>query len=769
MYKIGDKVFHPIGYGNGEVISINGEFIKVKFDKFPVEIEIHKDYLKLVSTDTIKGFSIGMKVINGTFGVGKIISLSDSLAEIEFSDKIRKMSYASLKEYIDINETIEEEHVDEFNESFKIIPSNYATQSYYKTSSKEIMTYCRKKFESGIASIQSFENEDKNSKGFLLVPEKGVIVFKVFDDLNIDYFSEEIFFKVLSSNYNVENKQILDKFLNSKSLCEINDKGKILKFPLRYIYVVQNISWEKLSSSIRKKILTCNIPIYFRNFSSDNPLFDNFNDYSINFSRIDEKMYANIMERVVPENVTLIVKIRKEDKCVEIENDKNSFVPLNGKEKEFRALCLDDDQINFINNTKPGHWLTLANPGTGKSVILLSKAYRLLTYNKSFKILITCFNVNLCTHHTMFSELSGLKNDNLHLLRFYQMVFKLLDEYHIDYSSINVCYSDEEKLEKAVEILNSHIDSGRIKPLFDAIFIDEVQLFEPLWISICHKLLKNKNESYFDLYGDLNQCVRSAKLKGKASWQDKNFINLNWQGRTRYLNKNYRNSRIINEYIKNMIFEFNQTLDNYGAEVIKDVVDLKSHSVRKGKHKVLVIDISQDKLQKTVVSLVKQVHEKWKADYNEIAILFPASQLNTKYIKYFPLNWITECLSNEGIEYSLLFGKQKISLMNAGGVMLSTVDSALGLDFKYVILCGLKYWSYYWPNNSMPVKLSEESLIYKKHPNVAMDYFTEIGRKIYSACSRAKSGLIIVNDLDESSPVQRIIKPKGGKDFYVEK
>ena len=130
MYKIGDIVSHSAGYGNGKVISVNGDYVKVKFDKLSIEREIHKDYLKLVSTDTIKGFTIGMKVINGTYGIGRIICLSENWAEIEFADKSRKMSYASLKEYIDVNEIIEEETTDELNEGFKIIPSNYSTQSY---------------------------------------------------------------------------------------------------------------------------------------------------------------------------------------------------------------------------------------------------------------------------------------------------------------------------------------------------------------------------------------------------------------------------------------------------------------------------------------------------------------------------------------------------------------------------------------------------------------------------------------------------------------
>ena len=693
---------------------------------------------------------------------------------VKFNDKTRAILLTYLKLYNDEEEQTVSEQIDEtlVGTEFEIIPKNYANQSCYKTSSKEIMTWCRKKFTEGIASIQSFENEDKNSKGFFLVPDKGVVIFKVFDNITIEQLSDNYYMNYLSMKYNSEKKQIINKFLESKKLCNIGENSKILKFPVKYVYLFHNIFWDKVPLNVKNNLSKLNIELYFRNFNSYKNIFENFNHYSSDFNTIPYELYANIMERVVPENTTLLVSAPELFKHTSVKPKITDagFVPLTGEEKEYKALRLDDDQINFINNTKTGHWLTLANPGTGKSVILLSKAYRLLSINSSYKVLITCFNKNLCDHHIMFSEITGLRNENLHLLRFYQLVFKLLDDHKISYNLIDSLPTKEEKLEKAAEILNNNIDSGKIKPLFDAIFIDEVQLFNPLWISICYKLLKNKDNTYFDLYGDLNQCVRSAKLKGKASWQDKTYLNFNWQGRTRYLSKNYRNSYYISEYVKQMIFEFNQKLDYYGANVFHDLVDLNSEVSNKknGNRKILVLNVETDSLANKVVTMVRQIHEKWNADYNDIAIIFPASQLGP--IKYYPLNWITNKLSEAGIEYSILFGDDKATLMTATGVNISTVDSALGLDFKHVILCGVKYWSYFWTTKK-PELLTELVLKFGvgNTRTQALQQYTEIGRKIYSACSRAREGLIILDDLPDGSPISSIFTPKGGTNYYEEK
>ena len=71
-----------------------------------------------------------------------------------------------------------------------------------------------------------------------------------------------------------------------------------------------------------------------------------------------------------------------------------------------------------------------------------------------------------------------------------------------------------------------------------------------------------------------------------------------------------------------------------------------------------------------------------------------------------------------------------------------------------VIVCGTAYWKYYW-NNSKRL-LTQDKL--DSGDDSAITAYCEYGRKLYSACSRARNGLIIVDDLPNDSPIRELIK-----------
>ena len=49
---------------------------------------------------------------------------------------------------------------------------------------------------------------------------------------------------------------------------------------------------------------------------------------------------------------------------------------ITGDEVEYRTFYLDDYQVGQINDMGRGHRVILANAGAGKSVLLLSKAFK---------------------------------------------------------------------------------------------------------------------------------------------------------------------------------------------------------------------------------------------------------------------------------------------------------------------------------------------------------------------------------------------------------
>ena len=53
------------------------------------------------------------------------------------------------------------------------------------------------------------------------------------------------------------------------------------------------------------------------------------------------------------------------------------------------------------------------------------------------------------------------------------------------------------------------VKQGKVKLRFKAIFIDEVQIFDPLYLELCYRLLEDDDDRVFLMAGDLNQAVRA--------------------------------------------------------------------------------------------------------------------------------------------------------------------------------------------------------------------------------------------------------------------
>ena len=770
MFVVGDRVNNKSGYGTGVITKIEREFVTVKFDINSCEIAMHFKVLSLIESFNHSLITIGATVEYND-KIGKVIALDGDYVAIDFGTGKKDIL---LKKLIHVIPPIEEEEIlldeedeDELsdNENFKILPENYSTQACFSTSSKELMTWAKKHFEKGYMAIESFEKTEDNeeeivlSNGVIVLNNTGVVVFTIinsYDDPN--EFCDDIAF--LEKKYQFDKEKIISKFLDSKKLCTFVGEKKIQSFPLKYVYVFQKITAEKFSL-IKRRLDKINPNFYFRNFKSDNELLVNFEPCSSSFTKIKDEWLGNILERVVPFYTLWNGKI--EEVKTPNENVTGEFKKITGSENEYSALHLDDEQINFINNTKKGNWLTLANPGTGKSVILLSKAHRLISQDEKTNVLITCFNRNLCDNHIWNSELFGLKTKNLNIFTFHKMVQEiLLHKFHITIED-NV-FEDYSKFDKYVDLLINKIDSGELKPLFDAIFIDEVQLIAPLWIKLCYKLLKN--DGYFELYGDLNQDLNSLKRKGQASWQDKTILKFNWQGRTRYFERNYRNTDLIAGYLNLLISTLNNRLKALGMKMPDEESSLKSQAFRKGRRRVQVFSKKDKPIGDRVYNIVRQMTEK-DFDYSEIAIILPVR----KYKDYTPLEDIEKKFKEMNVPYSLICGKieERTQLSKVNGIIITTIDSALGLDFKSVIFCGTKYFHNFWDEQNIRHVFKPDVFLNEKYKQVALHNYCEKGRKIYAACSRAKECLVILDDLPEDSEILKILLPEEGEKYYAKK
>lgn len=792
IFNLNQRVKHA-KFGLGKVVSFSEENnrVTVRFDKeFEGKIErtFVSNFLEVVEEEIKKPnpvnnsnskskeeIKIGDVVIHNEYGEGIV---TERKGFFRFVVKFKKNSQSMVVltntlTKIENNIIDDDELVDtQISSSFKVVPSNYSEQNSYSTSAKRVLTFLRKKYpDKGIATIKSYKEND-GEVGVFIIPNKGVIVFKLFDlELTAEMLLNPMFNAIYSNQYETFKNYYHNNFLQAKSLCKYDDTQKILKYPIRFVFLFQNVDILKLANENKDKIICNNPNFMFKNFSSsisNNDIFSSFECYDNSFVQINEKDYGAIIERVVPENATLIDIVQSKNVIIPKTIDKPSFVPITGKEREFSALCLDDSQIRAINETKPGHYLTLANPGTGKSVLLISKAYRLQSINKNNNILITCYNKNLAEHHTIFAEVSGMKTPRLHISTFHRFIIELIKKADPKFL-VQLDVDDDKNFDFIVDRFEELLNLNKIETKLNAIFIDEIQLFEPKWIDLCYRLLDKTQatNSFFEMYGDINQDVKSQKSKGKASWQNTKYVP-SLKGRVRKLEKNYRNTELIANYLKHMIDEFNEFLRSKGLIVDSENSCLSSDTSKKGSIKTKILLSANDDFSK-VSKLVEELHKKAKAEYSEIAVIYPAKKFGQYYT---PIWKIEKDFLEHDIPFSFIHGdavsgsEKRQKLYECDGVIMSTVDSCLGLDFKYVILCGIHYWDFRYDEKlKKSVKLTPLSILLDES---AKHYINEIGKKIYSACSRAREGLFIIDDLDKNSPIKEFIRPKGGKEYFDE-
>lgn len=238
---------------------------------------------------------------------------------------------------------------------------------------------------------------------------------------------------------------------------------------------------------------------------------------------------------------------------------------ISGNELEYKTFFLDEYQVAQVNDMGKGHRVILANPGAGKSVLLLSKAFKYASMFKESKVLLTCYNSNLADSYRFKKACADFgDNKNLFIMTFHKLVNEIYRQcLHKRCSSP---YATDEEIQSCIDM----VKGGKLDLRFKAIFIDEVQIFNPLYLELCYYLLDREDPDHvFLMAGDLNQAVRKLSRRGDAPWKQINGVNLDFTGRVRYIEKNYRNSKEIPS-------DENKTYATYedGTVIVPETVNL---------------------------------------------------------------------------------------------------------------------------------------------------------------------------------------------------
>lgn len=462
-------------------------------------------------------------------------------------------------------------------------------------------------------------------------------------------------------------------------------------------------------------------------------------------NEIKEEIVNNIFQRMCPE-ITIPRKFILTDDEYAFTNDE-ALVEMDRSVLSYR---LDPSQINIVNKIKKGDQLILACAGSGKSVLLISKCFKIASLNPSEEFLITCYNRNLVDYYQWAIAQAGFTNRNVKCSRFYGLIYKLLTD-----NKIPIPDGDKTKSEYYDELFrcaNEALAKGRIKERFTGIFIDEIQVFKPEWYRFCFNLLKNKNSEhhFFVIAGDKSQDIKNNIKSGKAPWQGGGENYPEYRGKTLPIEINYRNSKQINDAVDRFVDEAKEFGTKIGADLISDPeLFLRGTSYREGNEPTIVelTDYSNEGEANAICDAVKDLIENKGLSEVDIAIILYNTQGKTTIpgvgtVYYNLLEPIKARFDEEGWEEPavLKYGESRGNTYGTRrGVTIATIEGSLGLDFRAVVLAGLR-----------PLGSHERAQSIKDFELLAPGYddkrdaYKKNVNFIYTGCTRAKDELTII-------------------------
>ena len=579
----------------------------------------------------------------------------------------------------------------------------------------------------------------------LLICKEGLLLLRFFNIDNVNVAKTTIELNVQRGVFDKIEDDICEKLKGSRYLLDFS--GELL-FNFNICFVFPDIESSQILSLLTSEEKT---------FARNHILFKDtilavrkeggsvLKGYISRRNFIEEKIINNIFQRLCPEITIARKYILNDDATVS-----TCDVVLDGTDRSVLAYRLDASQINIVNKIKKGDQLILACAGSGKSVLLISKCFKLASLNPAEDFLITCYNRNLNNYYQWAIVQAGFLNRNVKCQTFFGLLGHLLDSNHIPKPAMRKHNGDSSEYFNALfEIANDALAKGRIKERFTGIFIDEIQIFKPEWYRFCFNLLKNKcpENHFFIIAGDKSQDIKNHIKSGKAPWQGNGEGYPEYRGKTLPIETNYRNSKPINDAVDKFVEKAKGFGERIGADLSSDPeLFLRGTAYREGNSPEIIElrDFSNEGEAEAICNAVKNLIETKDISEVDIAIIL----YNRKGCNYIPgwKNKFYELLEplknlfekNRWEEPAVLISNEdaRATFGSRKGVTITTIEGALGLDFRAVVLAGLRPLG----GREGLIKIgdftratSEKQENYKRNINL-----------IYTGCTRAKDELSII-------------------------
>lgn len=315
--------------------------------------------------------------------------------------------------------------------------------------------------------------------------------------------------------------------------------------------------------------------------------------------------------------------------------------------------------------------------GSGKTLILASRAKILAKQHPDWKILILCYNISLARNiESMVEQMMNEPDDLFDLLEEGKEHNIIVRNFH------QFLYQDLKIKEKDIPYYLDKIEKGEaILPTYDAILIDEGQDFDSNWYMLVSKLLNPETKSLL-LVEDRAQNIYQRK---RSYVQD---TGLDFRGRSKVLNINYRNTAEIVQYAWDFYDHFSKLGNKLVMTEVDEEIIIPRSTKRKGPLPAFRSFENFFKEAEFVARQIEQIHQNRGIAYEEILILY-----RVKYASNWPyINILIQKLQALNIPYYWITendtAKRSFS-RNVKGVRICTIDSSKGLDFSAVFMIAM--------------------------------------------------------------------------------
>jgi hypothetical protein len=333
---------------------------------------------------------------------------------------------------------------------------------------------------------------------------------------------------------------------------------------------------------------------------------------------------------------------------------------------------LDRQQEAFAKSLGNGHRIVRGVAGSGKTLVLVHRARLMARLRPDTTILVTCFTRSLAS--MLRHQLSGFPNvEVVNLDRLMGRVVRAAGVRHPGYG------------DGGAAIVQAALDAVRRtgQPRYGAVLIDEAQDFDTEALRFCVELLEPTDATGAGEQ-DLLVVADSAQniFRRNFRWKD---AGIRAQGRTRLLRVNYRNTREVLDFAHRFL-----TADPaISVDAVPDpddelsIIPAESAERRGPVPTVTVAATAADEVR----LVVEAVRERWTAGAasRSIAVLHGAGfdargVVTVLRAAAIPTFWVTDRQHDEN--------KDRAGSADEA-VIVSTIQSAKGLEFPDVVVCGL--------------------------------------------------------------------------------